>query len=895
MPAVGPVASPAGRRPLVYWQGMSRSSLNVDQPTRDLPEAEAFAPTATREEGRHHTSVISDVLAAVARGDDSEPTLPTFSAVETVPAIPGYEVLGVLGRGGMGIVYKARHVELDRIVAIKMILSSALADPQAQTRFLAEARVIAHLQHPNIVAIHEVGKCQGAPYFVLEYMGGGTLAHYLRRQPVSPRAAAALLRLLADAMQYAHGRGVIHRDLKPGNVLLSGASSQFSVVGPETKTASPPTSNSQLASASPKISDFGLAKAGEEEGVQTKSGDIVGTPNYMAPEQIDRRWPGVGPHTDVYALGAVLYEMLTGGPPFSGATPMETLNRVLTQPVVPPSRLRSGIPGDLETICLKCLQADPSRRYPTAADLGEDLRRFLAGEPILARPVPLGVRAWKWVRRNPVIAALSWSLLVLLVGSLGLISHWYLQARRNLEDAHRKFDLANQAVDKLTTAGDSLHDASDIPEVRRQMLQAGLGFYEQFLSERGNDPQLRHQTANALRRVGDLQYQLGSLAESEVAFREATQMLADLVREQPRQLSLRYDEAMAWKGLGITLANLRRFTESEAAYRKAGQLAEALVARDPAVPDYRRLLGDALNNLGLRLIAQSRYAEAEECYRRAISIREAMVREEPDSLEKHLHLASIWSNHALLLARQGRTEEAIQRHLDALNLRRRAWESRPGASSYRKMMGDTCLALAELYTRQGRREAADFMFTEGLKHRRGLARDFPTLPNHRRDLGNSVHDHGAALALDQSAASQAEAAKLFRQAAELWRDIARDFPDRKEFQRRAQLMQAYVEALEGRTQGLAPVLNAALEGITRDGEPVFLAARVAALAARTSQDPALRAALEQLTRDLLARSWNLDYFRARWQPAELQWLHEFQGLLEKPEFQSLLTSLDSPG
>jgi WD40 repeat protein/tRNA A-37 threonylcarbamoyl transferase component Bud32 len=338
------------------------------------------------------------------------PTLPTgmdrTSATGTDipigwPTIPGFEILGKLGEGGMGVVYKAWQNKLNRIVALKMLLARAGAHPHKRARFQIEAKAVARLQHPHIVQIYDVGEQDGSPFLVLEFVEGGSLAQKLTGEPQPPQQAARLVETLAWAMHHAHQRDIIHRDLKPGNVLLT-------------------------ADGSPKITDFGLAKLLEEEGGLTKDLDVFGTASYMAPEQAAGRIHDIGPATDIYALGAVLYELLTGQPPFVAETVMATLQKVQTDDPVPPSRYQSNVPRDLQIICLKCLHKVPARRYASAATLAEDLRRFLAGESILARPAGTGERVVKWARRRPALAVLL--AVVVAMAAIGLpIVSWFWQ------------------------------------------------------------------------------------------------------------------------------------------------------------------------------------------------------------------------------------------------------------------------------------------------------------------------------------------------------------------------------------------------------------------------------------------------------------------------------------
>jgi WD40 repeat protein len=331
-------------------------------------------------------------------------------------AVGAYEILGEIGRGGMGVVYRARHLRLGRLVALKMLLGGGFADHGERQRFRAEAAAIARLQHPNIVQLYEVGEHDtgsGAtrPYFTLELVDGASLEDRLAGRPLSARQAAGWLELLARAVHYAHQQGVVHRDLKPSNVLLT-------------------------REGEPKLCDFGVAKLMAGSDLRTVSGLLVGTAEYMAPEQAVADG-GVGPATDVYALGAVLYAMLTGHPPFRGATTFQTLSQVQEQEPVPPTYSQPAVPRDLETICLRCLEKEPRRRYPSAAALAEDLRRFLAGEPIGARRVGLPERAWKWARRRPAVASLSAAVVLVTAAALGLVTWQWRRAEGEAVQARR--------------------------------------------------------------------------------------------------------------------------------------------------------------------------------------------------------------------------------------------------------------------------------------------------------------------------------------------------------------------------------------------------------------------------------------------------------------------------
>ena len=328
-----------------------------------------------------------------------------------IPRLFGeYVLLEMIARGGMGIVHRARQVKLQRLVALKMILSDRLGSAEDVRRFYVEAEAAAGLDHPGIVPIYEVGEHAGQHFFSMLLVNGGNLAGRIKEGPLPPRASAALIAQVADAVAYAHGQGIIHRDLKPSNILID-------------------------RDENPRVTDFGLAKNIRGDSDLTASGQIMGTPSFMPPEQARGQAEAVGPSSDVYSLGATLYCILTGRPPFQAATPVETLKQVLELEPVSPKRLNAAVDRDLETICLKCLQKDPGRRYPTASDLADDLRRFLAGEPISARPVGRAERAWRLCRRNPVIAGLTIGIAFsLLLGTIVSTTQW-ARAQRETDAA----------------------------------------------------------------------------------------------------------------------------------------------------------------------------------------------------------------------------------------------------------------------------------------------------------------------------------------------------------------------------------------------------------------------------------------------------------------------------
>jgi WD40 repeat protein len=421
-------------------------------------------------EDRHNDASPSQAPTMPPGTNDLVTTTPpsdaASAAVEQARSdIPGYVILEELGRGGMGVVYKARQTRLDRVVALKMILAGGHAGETELARFRTEAEAIAQLSHLNIVQIYEVGDHAGLPFFSLEYCAGGSLDRKLAGVPLSATEAATLVRTLALAVHAAHQKGVVHRDLKPANVLLAEGGA-------------------------PKVTDFGLAKRVDVAG-PTASNAVMGTPSYMAPEQAAGKSKELGPAVDIYALGAILYECLTGRPPFRGTTPVDTILQVISDDPVPPSQLQRRLPHDLETICLKCLRKVPLQRYVTAGVLADELMRFLNGEPIQARPIGAWGRGLKWVRRRPAVSALVAALFLALASGLsGIVSLW-LQANQERDAATS----ARTDAERDKVAAEKARGEADAQRIAAQTAQGEA----ERQGERARDQLVRLTVANGVR------------------------------------------------------------------------------------------------------------------------------------------------------------------------------------------------------------------------------------------------------------------------------------------------------------------------------------------------------------------------------------------------------------
>jgi eukaryotic-like serine/threonine-protein kinase len=658
-PTLGPNSGerdPVVSQTLVAQSPSANETLDMPSPsaneTLDMPSPSAnetldMPPSvgATAADGSSATDAASeafDLMTSVpddAKTDEATP-VPTpatdrrsRSGRPPMPgglAVPGYEIIAEIGRGGMGVVYKARHVRLNRLVALKMILAGAHASPDQITRFHLEARAVAQIQHPGIVQIHDDGDHEGLPYFSLEFVPGGSLAQSIGGKPQPPQAAATMVMTLCRAMAEAHARGIIHRDLKPANVLLT-------------------------LDGKPKITDFGLAKEMEGDSEQTRSGAIMGTPSYMAPEQAWGQTHEIGPLSDQYALGVILYEMLVGRPPFQGGKALETLELVRSQEPVPPTRLQPKVPTDLETICLKALQKEPAKRFPDAAAMADDLLRFLNGEPIVARAVSSPERFWRWCKRNPRLAVLGAA--VVLMGFAITIGS-------------AAFSVS------LNTANGKLARSYKLEEEARKLAQTK----EQAALEARNEA-VAATRAEALAREKEKQAREKAEALVQGAFAQNRNAL-----EAQRVLSILLNQRLAsipgTQGLRAELINTT-MTGLEATIASLEQL--GTVARDTEgfALGIRALCG-INQRAGLIAIDYGKYDETTRYFRRMEELAEQLAAADPGALEPLKIKASVKATLADFQRDQVGDAEAALKLFDQALVLRRQWLAREPANDEAK-------------------------------------------------------------------------------------------------------------------------------------------------------------------------------------------------------------------
>ncbi len=707
-----------------------------------------------------------------------------------VPKVPGYELLSELGRGGMAVVYRARQLQPSRLVALKMLLAGGHAGGDQRARFQGETNAIARLQHPNIVGIFEVGFADNLPFFSMELVEGGSLSDRLAGIPQQPRQAAALVEVLARAVHYAHERGVVHRDLKPANILLS-----FSRDA-ESSERSAEDSASPLNKVVPKIADFGLARM-EQTGPTglTMSGDVLGTPCYMAPEQATGAGHTVGLAADVWALGSILYEMLAGLPPFRAATVLETLEQIRTQEPLAPSRLQPRLPRDLETICLKCLAKEPSRRYASAALLADDLGRFLAGQPILARPTPHWERAWKWARRRPLASA-SLTLAALALASLLGLWGWFTvrlgternRAENNAEQrdqqrlrAESNEDRAFEGIDRFLNrvADKQLAALPGLENVRRELLTEALKVSQAILEQEGSSVRARRQVALAYRRCARIYNVLQNAEQELYHHQQAVRLHRQLAEEFPDDPYYRYELSKDLRNLAVLHFNIHAhdwLEQTEKAAQESIELRQYLVDGYPDNDDYRASLPLTWVVMAKIRRRQGKLDVAEKMYRDALAVEEALVQRNPDSVPYRTQLVNTCHSLGILLYFRKELKEAERIWIRGRDVLKSLAKEPPLNPDILQKLAMAYNNLGILYLATNRPELALKAGQGGLEIHQRLARSHWSNPFHRGDVASALNNLGR---IFDRLGKPDEAERHYEAACQKYRDLARDFPDRK--------------------------------------------------------------------------------------------------------------------
>jgi serine/threonine-protein kinase len=643
-----------------------------------------------------------------------------------------YEVLGELGRGTFGVVYRARDTRLARQVAIKVMHAAISSSADELARFRAEVEALGSLQHPNIVQIHDTGIHEGMPYLVMELIEGGNLAQQLNGQPRPCRDAAALVEVVARATHVAHQKGIVHRDLKPGNIMLTG-------------------------DGTPKITDFGLVKRLDRSLGLSQTGQAIGTPSYMAPEQASGRVHEVGPAADVYALGAILYELLTGRPPFLGPDVLAVLDQVRAVEPLSPSRLVPRLPRDLCTICLKCLEKEPRRRYASALDLADDLRRFLDGHTIVARPAGFLERAWRLVRRRPwEVSLVVASVLMIILVVVWIARERVLEERRKQEVAvvnleARKEEEKRQFMEQEHEHSlDALNGILDLVVKGKLQNKPGLEpLHDELLRhykalidrQQGSDLAPREKLVDACLRLGKLIRKTGKLTDAHGALDRAEQLSQGLIKHRTQEPRLAHQLSRVLLERGRIHEEMGLTAKAQKDYQAARECLERLHKGDPGNPEYQRDLGEVLHLLaGLSANADTATAhkEALALYHRALELRKAAERRADAKPEDRADLARTYGYLGDLLLDMGQLADADVAYWRSQHIREQlasANDSDPDEANFQLARGYA--NFSGYQTRTGALATAAFFLDKSLDLRKKLVRENPGVTVYQTDLAGA--------------------------------------------------------------------------------------------------------------------------------------------------------------
>ena len=532
----------------------------------------------------------------------------------TVPVIPGYEIESIVARGGMGIVFKAKQLQANRNVAIKMILRGNFAHPEEVRRFLNEAQAAAQLDHPNIVPIYDVGTHQGQQYFSMKFIDGTSLKEKLHAGPLENREAATIILRVSRAIEHGHQHGILHRDLKPANVMLDDENW-------------------------PYVADFGLAKqlaSNAEHSEITSTGQILGSPSFMSPEQATGSNAAVDEATDIYSLGATLYNTLTGRPPFQAATVLDTMQQVLSDPPIDLCKLNRAVDLDLETICLKCLQKEPSNRYRNVNALQQELQRYLDGKPILARPVSRVERTFRWCRRNPLTSTLIAGILTSLILGITTATYFAVLATRKAEQASEQTTLALATIETIIdTVQRKLRYIPGARGIRRELLVNTLSDLEAITEDPQFQSRANHDTAKIMVDLGALYLEVGDKGGGNAKvqavrhLRRAVEIFDDISPNgSSKDPAVLLDQARALTELGNVLFYQDQLPAAESCIQQALEISRRLVMIDPENLEFQDRLARTLWTLAECLFQQQRLALAMERAEEALEVAQWVERKE---------------------------------------------------------------------------------------------------------------------------------------------------------------------------------------------------------------------------------------------------------------------------
>eukprot|EP00913_Durusdinium_trenchii_P028498 g26726.t1 len=793
---------------LTGWEGEGRSRLLHELLAIELEIRRSGETPATLDEFEarfpNDTELVaaafadSPTVTSAGNGDTPVVMVRQQTAQDSVmrPGQPfgDYEIIEELGRGGMGVVYKARQVSAGRDVAIKVIRSDRLAGlpdeerEQILARFQTEARAAAGIEHDHLVTVFDVGEIEGTSYYSMRFIEGQSLSERVRQGPLENRVAAAYLEPVCRAVHVAHEQGILHRDLKPHNVMVDARTGRA------------------------LVADFGLAKLRDAESTETQAGEIFGSPPYMSPEQAESS-ADVQAASDVYSLGATLYHLLTGRPPFQAANIMQTLKQVQEQEPVSPRQLNPEVDRDLETICLKCLEKSPDRRYPSAAALADDLAHFLAGRPISARPLGRIGRTWRWCRRNKLGTTVIALLIVIAVGGT-LFSYRQAELRREadasalayreqkdradsearrvtglLKDVKAERDNAREEVAEhrhtlenylATIQNSELLKEPRFVKLKQLFVKGVLAHYERFVAKQADNPKMLPELAEAFLVISTLSSETpGQFHQALPATRRAMKILQQLVAENPAEEKYQRDLLACHISVGMYHTRSNQAEEGLKAFRQAEDLCRRLVAKSPGSTVYRHHLADVRHSLGLLFFETGKTSDAFNAVQEALAIRKKLFADDPADVSALEGVGSLEDILSLHYDRLGRKQEAFASFRNALAIRRKLVEAFPKSAKYRSVLAMACGNMGHYYKGVDRLNDAFPLYRESLQIRKQLVDENPTVPQYQNHLGASYHAIGNAY---RAAGENGKAIAAHQQALKLRRKLAESDPGVSEYQ-----------------------------------------------------------------------------------------------------------------
>lgn len=753
----------------LFWKGMAESH-RVDLVRSDeriitehylqrFPELEH--PTLLRRIAKHEFTVrnrfgdrppaseFRSRFPDIFRDDDNWSAPPAKESDERKRFGNRYSIKQMHAKGGIGRVWLAQDQKIGREIALKELLAKRATLSEASARFTAEAKITGQLEHPNIVPVYEISESDdGHPFYTMRFVRGETLtdvtAEYHAKKDAGKASSLDLVRLLnafisvCNAVDYAHARGVLHRDLKGQNVVLGNFGEVFVLDWGLAKFVDRNSSSIAQPIREIEIDDDSIG--------HTYEGQVVGTPAYMSPEQAAGRLQELDQRTDVYGLGAILYQILTGKPPLEGASSKGLLERIIEDQPVQPREIQPGIARPLEAICLHALEKRPEDRYALASQLADDVQRFLADEAVSVYPESWQERCTRWARRNRAWAqAVAVALILVCVVSVVsaiLVNHARQKEARERERAETNFRQARDAVDQfLTRVGQGpLANTPQMQNVGRLLLEDALKYYQTFLEQKENDLQVRLDTARAMRRVADIRRKLGQHEQARKDYQEALTDQLQLIREFPDSVECKFDVSETYTNQGHLFQDVNEDHAAEKAFTTALEIAQGLFGSGQTNFRFEKHRAVCFQNLGAYYANRNKLANAEAHYHEARKIQEKLVQERPEIILLQNQLARTWNNLGLLYRNDGRLNEAEMMLRKSIELKRKLVADYALESDFRHDLANSLNTLGIVYGEQEKDEDAADTYNEAIKLQERLASDFPSILEYQSQLGSSLHN-----------------------------------------------------------------------------------------------------------------------------------------------------------